>query len=260
MGGFLTGLQKRDSKLTDKMLDEALQHPSIGPYFPQLQASVPIDDHGLNRLHDALELGKADITQFYALAYGRASDNIPGPQFRDLLLAIASKPGGLTVSLEILSMRLFGDAADKRSTVPEVAEVGRALLDAFEFHKKDRRTDREDRELGRIAQVSLVGDEGVPVVRRMVQKMMVAVRRYDIYAHDQDDLMTGLLQVHPIVVLDEAFSGDAEARENAVQAFADFQRFHKNPMGVISDDVLLAWCDADPDNPLPDHGRISWFV
>lgn len=251
MGGFLAGLQKRDAKLADKMLDEALQHPSLGPYFPQLQASVPIDDLGLKRLHDALELGIADITQFYALAYGRVSDEIPGPKFRDLLLAIASKPDGLTVSLEILSMRLFGDAADKRPTVPEVAEVGRALLDAFEFHKKDRRTDREDRELGRIAQVSLVGDEGIPIVRRMVQRMMVAVRRYDIYAHDQDDLMTGLLQVHPTVVLDEAFSGDAKARDNTKQAFADFQRFHKNPMGVVSDDALLAWCDAAPDIRYP---------
>ncbi|WP_315827491.1 MULTISPECIES: hypothetical protein [unclassified Bradyrhizobium] len=245
IGGFLAGLQKRDSELTDKMLDEALQHPSLGPYFPQLQASVPIDDRGLKRLHDALELGKADITQFYVLAYGRVSDGIPGSQFHDLLRAIASKTGGLMVSLEILSMRLFADAADKRLPAPEVAEVGRVLLDVFEF-KKDRRTDREDRELGRIAQVSLVGDEGIPVVRRLVQKMMVAVRRYDIHAHDQDDLMTGLLQVHPTVVLDEAFSGDAKARDTAVQAFADFRRFDKNPMGVVSDDVILAWCDAAP--------------
>ncbi|MGY2917310.1 hypothetical protein [Bradyrhizobium sp. USDA 3262] len=58
--------------------------------------------------------------------------------------------------------------------------------------------------------------------------------------------MTGLLQVRPTVVLDEAFSGDAKARDNAVQVFSDFQRFQKNPMGVVSHDVLLAWCDADP--------------
>lgn len=251
MGGFLTGLQKRDAKLTDKMLDEALQHPSIGPFFPQLQTSVPIDDRGLERLQEALELGRVDISQFFMLAYGRVSDEIPGPQFRDLLLVIASKPGGLTVSLEILSMRLFADAADKRPSVPEVAEVGRALLDAFEFHKKNGRTDREDRELGRIAQVSLVGDEGIPTVRRIVRKMMAAVRRYDIHAHDQDDLMTGLLQVHPTVVLDEAFSGDTKATENAVQVFANFQRFRKNPLSVVSDDVLLAWCDADPEPRYP---------
>src|SRR6185312_16580240 len=50
----------------------------------------------------------------------------------------------------------------------------------------------------------------------------------------------------PKVVLDEAFAGDAKAREKAVQAFVDVQRFHKNPLGVVPDDSLLAWCDAEP--------------
>jgi hypothetical protein len=252
IGGFLAGLQKRDAGLTDKMLDEALEQASpLAPYFPQLQASVSIDARGVERLHRALDLGHADITQFLTLAWGRASDNIPGPAFRDLLLAIADKPGGLTVSLEILSMRLFSDAADERKSVPEAAEAGRVLLDAFEFHKKDQRTDREDRELGRIAQVSLAGDEGVVIVRRIVRKMMLALRGYEISAHDQDDLMTALLRVHPEVVLDEAFSGDTKAVRNAVQAFVGFQRFNKNPLEVVPDDILVAWCERDPSVRYP---------
>lgn len=246
LGGFLMGLQKRDVALANKMLDEAVEHPSVGPYFPELQARVAVDEQGVKRLHRSLELGRALIARFFALAYGRASDAIPGPEFRDLLLNIASKPEGLTVALEILSMRLFSDAADKRSPAPEVAEAGRALLDAFEFHKKGSRTDREDREMGRIAQVSLAGDKGIPIVQRIVRKMLDAVSRYDIHAHDQDDLMTGLLRVHPTIVLDEAFLGDQKAKQKAVQVFADFQRFRKNPLEVVPDDVLLAWCDHDP--------------
>ncbi|WP_369723395.1 hypothetical protein AB8Z38_05095 [Bradyrhizobium sp. LLZ17] len=246
MGGFLTGLQKRNAMLADKILDEAVEHPSVGVYFPHLQARVIVDEKGVQRLHRALELGKADITQYYALTHGRASEEISGPEFRDLLLAIAGKPGGLAVALEILSMRLVANGIDKREPVPEVAETGRVLLDAFEFHEKNGRTDREDRELGRIAHVSLFGDEGVPIVRSIIRKMMVAVGRYDIRAYNQDDLVTGLLRVHPKIVLDEAFSGDAKARQKAVQVFLDFQRFHKNPLGVVPDDVLLAWCDADP--------------
>lgn len=246
MGGFLLGLQKRDAALASKMLDEAVEHPSVGIYFPHLQARVTVDIQGVRRLHRALEIERADITQFYALGYGRASDGIPGPEFRNLLIAIARKPGGLTVALEILSMRLVANGIDKQGPVPEVAETGRVLLDAFEFHPRNGRTDHEDRELGQIAQVSLSGDEGIPIVRSIIRKLMVAVGRYDIHAYEQDDLVAGLLRVHPLIVLDEAFSGDAEAKEKAVQVFADFQRFRKNPMGVVSDDVLLAWCDADP--------------
>lgn len=246
MGGFLTGLRKRDATLTNKMLDEAVEHPSVGVYFPHLQARVNVDVQGVERLHRALELGRADITLYRALGYGRASGEIPGPEFRDLLLAIASKPGGLTIALEVLSMRLVENGIDKREPVPEVAEIGRVLLNAFDFHEKNGRTDGEDRELARIAQVSLSGAEGVPIVRRIIRKIMAAVSRYDIHAYDQDDLITGLLRVHPKIVLDEAFSGGAKERGKAVQAFVDFQRFQKNPLGVVPDDVLLAWCDSDP--------------
>jgi hypothetical protein len=246
LAGFLTGLQKRDSALANKMLDEAVEHPSVGAYFPHLQAWVTVDEQGVKRLHRTLELGKADITLFFALANGRASDNVPGPEFRDLLIAIAGRSGGLTVALEILSMRLFSNAAEKQEPVPEIAEAGRVLLDAFEFHEKDGHTDREDRELGRIAQVSLSGNDGVPIVRRIVRKMLAAVSRYDIHAYDQDDLVMGLLRVHPKVVLDEAFAGDAKARQKAALAFVDFQRFHKDPLGVVPDDILIAWCEVDP--------------
>ena len=180
------------------------------------------------------------------LAYGQASDRIPGAAFRDLLLAIASKPGGNLVGLEILSMRLFSDHSRKRQSGSEIAEAGRALLSSYEFRKRDGGADHEDRELGNIVRVSLESDEGIPIVRRMVREMMAAIIRYDIFAHNQDDLMTGLLQVHPTVVLDEMFSGDADAQRKATQAFLDLRRFHKSPLDVVPDHTLLDWCGRDP--------------
>ena len=246
MGGFLNGVQRRDMGLADILLDEALAQPSIGPLFVELQASVTIDERGVKRLHRALDLGTTPINQFIALANGRVCDAIPGPEFRDLLLAIGGKPGGMPVALEILSMRLFSDASDKRQSLPEVGEAGRALLAAFEFHKRDSRADREDRELGRIVQVSLVGEKGISIVRRIVRNMMAAINRYDIYAHDQDDLLSGLLRVHPAVVLDEMFSGDAKAQRKAAHAFADLIRLHKSPLDVVPDEMLLEWCSRDP--------------
>jgi hypothetical protein len=246
IGGFLNGVQKRDAGLADKLLDEALEHPSAGPRFPELQASVTIEEQGVKRLHRALDVGMAPISQFYALAYGQASDNIPGAAFRDLLLAIASKPGGNIVALEILSMRLFSDASHKRQSAPEATEAGCALLDAYEFRKRDGRADREDHELGRIAQASLKGEDGIPIVRRIVRDMMAAINRYDIYANNQDDLMASLLRVHPTVVLDEMFSGDAKAQRKAAQTFLDLLALRKSPLDVVPDETLLEWCDRVP--------------
>ena len=96
----------------------------MAAWFPVLQVSVKIDERALGRLHRALELGKADIKNYYNLAYGRVADGVPGPEFRDLVLAIARKPGGCPVGLMMVSMRLHSDRSDKREPLPEVREAG----------------------------------------------------------------------------------------------------------------------------------------
>ncbi len=156
-GGFLQGLQKRDAGLADAVLDEALETPGLAAWFPALQTVATIDDRALARLHRALELDIAPVTRFYNLAYGRACDNVPGAQFRDLVLAIARKPGGCPVGIEIVSMRLHSDREAKREPIPEVREAGRIVLGDFEFHRKDSHAAREDHELGIVVRGTLGG-------------------------------------------------------------------------------------------------------
>jgi hypothetical protein len=244
--GFLSGTQRRDPDQANRLLDEALEDPSLGPRFVELQAVVTIDEAGVRRLHRALDIGMAPISQFAALAHGSASDSIPAAAFRDLMFAISSKEGGNDVALQILSMRLFSDHSHKQPSPPEVREVGRALLASHEFHPPHGRAYQEDWELGRVAQVCLEGDDGRPIVKRIVRNMMDAINRRHIRAHDQDDLMNSLLLLHPFAVLDEMFSGDAKAQRDAVRAFADLMRFQRNPLDGVLDATLLEWCDRDP--------------
>ena len=172
--GFLSGLHKRDAAATNTILDEALEHPALAAVYPILQAIVAVDESGLARVHRALDLGKAPITSYYNLAWGRACDAVPGPAFRELVLAVGSKPGGFPVGLEIISMRLHTDASDKRATAPEVLEAGRALLAQHAFHKKNSRATREDYKVSVVIRASLAGSEGMPVVRRLCRDLMAA--------------------------------------------------------------------------------------
>jgi hypothetical protein len=246
IGGFLSGLHKRDAAMANIVLDEALEHPALSAMYPLLQAHVAVDERGLVRLHKALELGKAPIASYYNLAWGRASDALPGPDLRDLVLAIGRKPDGLSPALEIISMRLHADAADKRITAPEVREAGRALLAQYTFHKKNSRTTREDHELSVVIKASLAGSEGVPVVRRLCRDLMAAVATHVVYAHDQDDLIKALFYVHPSVMLDELFSGDEESRKQSVRLLSNLNRFNRNALDDVPNDVILDWCSRDP--------------
>ena len=114
LGGFLGGLHTRDPVLADALLDEAVFDPTLAEWFPVLQGFAVIDRNGAARLHRALALGRAPITSYYNLAYGRACDDILASDFKRLVLAVNAKPAGNPVVMEILSMRLHSDATNKR--------------------------------------------------------------------------------------------------------------------------------------------------
>jgi hypothetical protein len=164
--GFLSGLQTQDRALTDALLDEAVEDSTLAQRFPILQAFSIIDKKAVARLHRALDLGRAPITTYYNLAYGGVSDDIPGQDFKRLVLAVSNKDGGNRVAMEILSMRLHSDGTVK-PLIPEVAEAGRALLAAYSFQRTENGRQREDYELGVIVRASLAGDDGKPIARQL---------------------------------------------------------------------------------------------
>jgi hypothetical protein len=240
LGGYLSGLQERDEALANAILDEALEHPALAKLFPILQAIVSIDERAVTRIHRALELEKAAISTFKSLAHGRVLERLLGPEFRNLLIAIASKPDGCSVGLEIVSMRLFSDRGSKRESPVEVLDAGRFVLSKFAFR---RDTAKKDYELDTIVKVCLKGPNGISVARSLCRKFLCAARKYEVNAFQFDDLMKALLQVQVIPVLDELFAGDAESRETSVRVL---KSFHSPVLNVVLDEVLLGWCDSDP--------------
>ena len=257
LGGFLDGLHMRDPGLADALLDEAVEDPTLAEWFPVLQAFAVIDDKGVARLHRALALGRAPITAYYNLAYGRACDDIPEPNFKRLVLAVNDKPQGNPVAMEILSMRLHSNGTNKKPSVPEVAEAGRALLAAYSFQRTGNRGQREDYELGVIVQASLASDDGKPIARQLCRGLLAAAASHSVSAFEYDDLMKALLKVHPDDVLDELISGNKKAQSRSVELIGEFTRHHKSPMDAVPDATLLAWCDRDPQARYPFAAAIA---
>ncbi len=246
LGGFLNGLQKRDEALADIILDEALEHAPLAEVFPDLQAAVTVDHRAVARLHRALDLEKAPMQNFYSLAYGRACDELSGPEFRDLVVAMANKPDGCPVGLEMISMRLYSDRSAKREPLPEVREAGRIVLSKFAFQRNNGHTTREDHKLGVVVAGSCAGPLGISVARSLCRKFLSAAAKHEIKAYDFNDLMKGLLQVHPVAILDELFSGDAGSRKASAQVLSTLRRFRHPVLDVVPDEILLGWCDCDP--------------
>jgi hypothetical protein len=105
-----------------------------------------------------------------------------------------------------------------------------------------------------IVQASLGGNEGKPIVRKLCRELLAATANRSASAFEFNDLMTGLLKVHPDDTLDELISGDAKARGPLI---ADFTRNHKSTMEAVPPAVLLAWCDRDPQARYPFAAAIA---
>ncbi|CAG9220315.1 MULTISPECIES: hypothetical protein [Burkholderia cepacia complex] len=251
LSGFLDAVQRRDRAEADAILDEALDDPRLAEWFPVVQASAIIDDKALGRLHRALQYGKAPIERFFSLAYGRTCDVIPGPALKHLVLAIGERPGGTAVAVEILSMRLHSDHSERKTSVPEVAEAGRELLAAYRFHRGNGRATMEDHELAVVVREALIDDKGKSIARKLCRDLLAAIASYETDIHEHSELVSALFQVRPVDVLDEFFSGDDKSKTSSIRLLRDLPRFHKNPMNVVPDDVVLGWCDMDPEARYP---------
>jgi hypothetical protein len=249
--GFLSGLQTRDIAQTNALLDDAIADATLGEWLPELQASVTIDEAGVRRLRRALELDRAPVGHFFVLVYGGVCEPISGPAFRDLMLAIGAKPDGNRVALEILSMRLHSDGTAKRKPLPETVEAGRLLLAQHQFSRRGNAADHDDYKLGVVASNCLIGPEGAPVAQQIWRDLKDAIERYDAYAWEQDDLLRGLFKTQPVTMLDELVAGSDADRRKSIEIIHEAMRHSQHPLNVVPDQLLLDWCDADPNVRYP---------
>jgi len=179
------------------------------------------------------------------LAYGRRSEALSGLDFKQLLMTIAGKPNGMPVAVEILSMRLRSDEAAERPPLPEVIELGRALLTAYKFHRPDGRT-REDYDLGRIIRACLRDEDGCRIARRLCRVLVEKHARHDVFAHHYGDALSSLFRIHPTAMLDELFSGDPKSHNESIRLMRSLTQFRIDPIATVPDNVIIGWCDRDP--------------
>lgn len=123
LGGFLHFLRVNNPALSNALLDNALAQRALAKLYPYLQVSVSLEGMDVARLKRSVAGGKAPVEMYRYLAYGRATNPIPAPELRELVLAIAAMPSGNSVAVEILHMRLHSDR-------DRTDEIDPALTDA----------------------------------------------------------------------------------------------------------------------------------
>jgi hypothetical protein len=125
--GFLSGLHQKNPALAEAILDGAIVDDVLAQCYPALEAAIgKINERGLRRLLRSLELNKAPIHIYRMLEGGRVTDDLSGPDLKELLLRISGHTEGLDVAIEILYMRL--SSGQGRLCPDEFVDIGCELM------------------------------------------------------------------------------------------------------------------------------------
>ena len=241
--GFLNGLHGIESVYLPILLDSCLESPTFAPVFPLLQTAVPIDERGVERLHQCLALGIAPAADFISIAGGGATDTVPPADLQDLLVSISAKPDGVDAATEILRFRLSSDRHEKKPTALELVEAGRVILQRFKFKKG---SDQHDHRIADLIKVALTGSDAKTAFLGLCDNFLKAVADDEIYAFEYENVVQALFTTRPVDALDVFIGRDIESEKIGSGILNEEMRHRKNPLAPIPPDDLIKWCDRDP--------------
>lgn len=238
LGNVLRGALARDPDFVSRVLDGAVDDPLLKNHIAFLQVVVGLDATGVDRLVRALAAAE-DTRRFWHLSNTDAASLEPAT-FARLLDALAAKPGGVGVALDLL-WRLFYDRDGEKPAVDALLiERGRSLLQQL---KPDEIGNLRDYSLGYVVKGVLSGEAGRAAARTMSETFYAAYTAEGGWRLDGYGLVDTLFEVQPEIALDVFVGGP----EGPVRRLFRQRTGRPSPLAKIDPALIKAWADADPE-------------
>ena len=246
--GFLSSCAKSAPSFYNSTLDALIKDELLGEWFPDFQLTSTIDQRGVERLREALDLGKAEIQSFQHLAYGRAHESISDDHLAGLLKKILLKEGGVNVALDILQMRFHGKEKETSKYSDDLIAVAQDVMTAYSFEKGQN---NHDYKLTEVVGLCLDGTKSSHAATIMCVNLAKAISENRVYSFDFPQLLNKLAKVQPTIFLDVFLGGDDVEDYQRRRMFSDDIEPHDNPLNQISDIDILSWCEKDTSSRYP---------
>ena len=249
--GFLWFCEENNPTFFNSVLDEMVEDEVLGEYFPFFQINVTaIDRRGIERLHAALDLGKAKIHMFRGITLKHKHTFVSDDELALFLRKILSREAGLQVVVENLDMRFHLDERSDYSA--NLLAVAREVLLVHFSNEELNRRSNSDYGLAVIARECLNGQEGIQCATRICQDISDGVRNYKISDFNYPELLGTLAQNQTEVFLDVFLLGN-HGTENCLHTriFSGYSESWDIPLDEITDEALISWCETDPYKRYP---------
>jgi len=237
-GCFLYNLQSADAELTEELLTESLNDPSLTEWFPCFQNQVVISATGLRRLKDSLAQKSAPALRYRGLGWSSRLDDSATLELIPLLLRLE---GGFDVALETVHMRIVQVRHDKEALSPELIAAGRVVLETCEF---GRRLNHDAHALEEVIQACLNSEDAIPIVQMLLARLRQARTDYRFFT-EENRILGALFAAQPIVLLNDIFAPERQDEQTGFGSFFDRNDLLGSPLDRIPEATLLAWCEEN---------------
>lgn len=249
--GFLSSCAKSAPSFYNSTLDDLVKDKLLGAWFPKFQVTSTIDQRGVERLHEALDFGKAQIHSFQNLAYGRAHKSISDDDLAGLLKKIHLREGGVVVALEILFYRFNASEGEALNHSDCLLAVARDVITTYSFDDEHVKQNNQDYQLAKVVSICLDGTKGSHGARIMCQNLVKAISENRVYSFDFRHLLNKLAKMQPTIFLD-VFLGEVDIEDYRFRRiFSDDFELHDSPLNQISDEDILSWGEKDSSSRYP---------
>lgn len=245
--GYLSGLAETAPDLYNSILDRLVKDKLLGEWFPNFQVAARIDQRGVERLNESLELGLVKVESFHSIAMGRSHEPICDDDLAVLIRKIHSRDSGIPVALEILTMRFHRPEDKNPKSSESLLKTGRDILSQYKFSNDYAKNAIMPYQLEQISKVCLAGEKSADASKKICENFAKAIIENFIYIPDYSNLFSVIAKFHPSIMLDTFLGNDDINVYKRKRIFNRTRGDRENPLVHISDEDIIAWCDIDPE-------------
>jgi len=232
-------------------LDRLMVDADFSIVFPCIQLGLDVNERAVERLIACINSGPAPLGSYRNLGHASVVSRIDRDRLLRLLTGLQGMEHGDLVIVDSLSLLVSLSGCDQLPI--SFMDFAREILARQDFSRSI--VDPSwDYDLERIAKASLSGEQGAEVARIVSTNLLARILDYSVTGYrNHPRLMDSLATCQPAVFLD-VFLGSRFDHQGMIGRIFDSASWHDNlghrynSLGLIDNDYLLGWCEADPDH------------
>jgi hypothetical protein len=242
---YLLNLQPTDGILTEVILADCIDDPTLSGWFPYFQKRVQISPDGLERLRKSLARKNAPAERYRGLGWTSPLDD---SALLELVPMILQLPDGFDIAADCIHMQIVQEEREQRELSPDLIAAGRIVVEACEF---DRRLHLDGYAVKQIIEGCLVSPETKPTVELVLDRLRAARSDYRLAFTEGNQILGALLVAQPLTVLDNVFAPGQPDSKVGTRGLFDNDYMVGSPLDGVPEETLLVWCDVDSNIRYP---------